>query len=232
MMIINKFDFNIYKLFIILAFLIPLIISTIYLINKKVNKIDLIYSIFIITISSLTFGKLFTIVTFGFSVSFRDASLSSYGGFLGVLIVAFFYSSFIKNKEMRNIYIIIIPLMYSISKLGCFFSGCCYGIPYNGIGKIKYPHFFDEYLFPIQLLEVITFLILFLFLFIWYKKKSSKYIIEITMIMGALLKGLLDYLRYSHLNQIISINQIVSLFIIIISLISIFIRYKTYSKYK
>ena len=55
---------------------------------------------------------------------------------------------------------------------------------------------------------------------------KGKSYLELTLIMGALFKGQLDLLRYSHINKIISINQIVSLIIITISLLSIYIRQK------
>ena len=46
-----------------------------------------------------------------------------------------------------------------------------------------------------------------------------KNIIYITIIVGALLKGLLDFLRNSHINQMISVNQIFSIILIVLVIV-------------
>ena len=71
-------------------------------------------------------------------------------------------------------------------------------------------------LFPIQIVETITFLIIF---FILHKLRNNKYIIYITIIICALSKFLLDFLRYEHIKKVISTNQIFSLILISITII-------------
>ena len=64
--------------------------------------------------------------------------------------------------------------MYAVGKIGCFFAGCCYGIEYNGFLNVTYNYSAIApkgiSLFPIQLLESIVFLIIFLYTFIKFHK--------------------------------------------------------------
>ena len=117
-----------------------------------------------------------------------------------------------------------IPLMYGISKIGCFLAGCCYGIKYNGPLSITYKYSLSApkniSLLPIQIIETITFILI--YLYISKKKKENKNIIGITLLLCGLSKFLLDYLRMNHIDKILTVNQIVSIPFIIIGLILYF----------
>ena len=110
--------------------------------------------------------------------------------------------------------VISLPLIYGISKIACFLSGCCYGIPANII-SVTYIDTLNIPLFPIQLLEAIIFIIIFV---ICNKLKNEKNIIPITILISAFFKFSLDFLRYNHLEKLITINQIISIIIVLISL--------------
>ena len=101
--------------------------------------------------------------------------------------------------------------MYGISKLGCFFAGCCHGIKYSGPFSISYPHLYSYTVFPVQLVESIAFLIIFIILNYIYRRKGSNNIIYYTIIFSSFSKFILDYFRFSHKNIFLSINQIISL---------------------
>ena len=91
-----------------------------------------LYFLLYITIS-FVFGKIFTLVTDKNSTSFITAGLSSYGGLIGVILGAFIFESILStDKKLIKYSIISLPLVYGVSKLGCFMAGCCFGIPYNG----------------------------------------------------------------------------------------------------
>ena len=114
--------------------------------------------------------------------------------------------------------------MYGISKIGCFLAGCCYGIKYNGPLSITYKYSLSApkniSLLPIQIIETITFILI--YLYISKKKKENKNIIGITLLLCGLSKFLLDYLRMNHIDKILTVNQIVSIPFIIIGLILYF----------
>ena len=203
-------------IFILLSFIINIIFNYIYLKNAISKK-----NILLLMIMNLSFcivsSKIMTLLSNNDSnLNLLNSGLSSYGGAIGIILSSLIYSKFIDNKMVIKSNILVLPLMYSISKLGCFFAGCCYGIPYNGIFNVVYVNKLNIQQFPIQLLESVIFFIIFLICIFNHKKENIAYIL---VFICALAKFILDYFRYSHLHQIISINQIVSIIIIIIDLI-------------
>ena len=219
-MTIKKFSFNIYMTCILLSLLIAIIYAFYYLKKDKVDKRLLWLSTTMIIPFTLVGGLMLSYITSPVKdLSFLSLGFSSYGGAIGLIAAVLIYEKISEVKEIKYRYIISIPLIYSISKLGCFFAGCCYGIPYNGPLYVYYPNIIKVKLFPIQLLESIVFLIIFVIINIVYNKYKNKYIIEYTIIIGAIAKFLLDFLRYSHLNIILSVNQWISIILVIVTLI-------------
>jgi phosphatidylglycerol:prolipoprotein diacylglycerol transferase len=113
--------------------------------------------------------------------------------------------------------------MYSIGKIGCFLAGCCYGIYYNGPFNVVYNYSYsapaEVRLFPIQLLESIVFLVIFIYFYLNSNKKSNKVLfIGKAIFICGISKFLLDYLRMSHAGQIISVNQLTSIIFMLIGM--------------
>ena len=81
--------------------------------------------------------------TFGFS---------SLGGMAGILLGVWIFTKISKEHkiELWTAYVLALGLMYAVSKLGCFFAGCCVGMRYQGPGSIRYLDngAAGEYLFP------------------------------------------------------------------------------------
>ncbi len=220
-------SFNFYGFFIILSLIIPLIFISIDLYKKNVKLEEILFLIFLELLCILFFGKLINyLMNYKTTKSnLLTIGLSSYGGVTGLVIslllfCKMFHYSFIHYLKKHIIYV---PLMYSISKLGCFFVGCCYGIKYSGIGSIIYNYSSmapkGVSLFPIQFVETLVFLIIFTFIF---KNRNKSNIISYTFIICGLSKFLLDYLRYSHINEIISINQIISIIFVLLGIIVLY----------
>jgi len=225
----TKLPFPTYGLFIILSLVLSSIFIIVSLKKKKISNktifLSLFMTIYFIIIFGLSFTQIVNYIQTGKSTTF---GLSSYGGAIGLLLSIFIFNIInIKNNEnITETYIISLPLFYSISKLGCFFSGCCHGITYNSIFSVLYE--LDGQVlsyFPIQLLESIVFLCIFIFLN-YLSNKKNNYVVYIAIIISAIAKFFLDYLRFSHINQFLSINQIVSIFFIIASLIYIIYKKK------
>ena len=152
---------------------------------------------------------------------FMEIGFSSYGAVIGTILVLILFAKQYKKsfKEMLTAILPSIPLMYGIGKIGCFLTGCCYGIEYNGIFNVMYKYSSSApsgvRLFPIQLVEAIVFILIFFYIY-QKKKKNSPKIISYVFILCGILKFLLDYLRASHVNIVLSTNQIVSLIFVII----------------
>lgn len=218
-MIINKIEFPIYITLILLSFVIAINFIYIFLKKQNINKNNIL--IYISTI--IPFGLLLSIVIC--YLIDKDGGLSSYVGCFTLILSSIFYEKI--NPSNNNYYIkstiMSLPLIYGISKLGCFFVGCCYGIPYSGILNVTYTSGLNIKLFPIQLLESIIFIILFICILLIYKKNKNN-IIEITILICALSKLLLDFLRYDHINKLVTTNQIISLILIILIIVNYIIR--------
>ena len=74
-------------------------------------------------------------------------------------------------------------------------------------------------LFPIQLVESVLFLLIFIYMLNCYvKKKRNEKTILNAVIMCSSAKFIFDFFRMSHVYVLISINQIISVCFIIISL--------------
>lgn len=100
-----------------------------------------------------------------------------YGGLLGGLLAGFIY---IKKKKYdmilyTDVITPCIPLFHMFGRLGCFLSGCCYGIksefgivyhnsPISSANGVRR--------FPVQLLEI--FLNIFLFIYLDHLEKQNK----------------------------------------------------------
>ena len=224
-MIFNKINFPIYGIIIIISVVIGMLYVLISL--RKDNYKDkniLLYFLMYIAFS-IVLGKMFTIITNPNINNFLTAGLSSYGGLVGVILAAIIFEKILPtNNKIIKYSIISLPLVYGLTKIACFIVGCCYGIPYSGILSVTYTHGLNEPLFPIQITETIVFLIIFI---ICHKLHNNKNIIYIVIILVSITKFLLDFLRYEHLQKIITVNQIFSIILLIGTIIIWIINNKT-----
>ena len=162
---------------------------------------------------------------FNGNFNFEKIGFLSYGAAIGGTIFILLYCIQFKKslKEIMAICLPSFPLMYSIGKVGCFLVGCCYGIEYNGIFKIMYKYSTNApnniYLFPVQLLESIIFLIIYIYMMYNYNKnKLNLKTFGIFFIISSLSKFIMDFLRMSH-NGIISLNQVISLIVLLLGIV-------------
>ena len=215
-----------YGLFVVIG-----ILSGLYIIYKNIKTLNYKkeenYGLILYILLGTLFGaKYFTLLTnfnkYKNNIDFNKIGLSSYGAAIGIIILLIIFAKQYKKnfKELINNILPAIPLMYGISKIGCFLAGCCYGIKYNGPLSITYKYSLSApnniSLFPVQITETIIFILI--YLYISKKKKENKNIIGISLFLCALAKFLLDYLRINHTGKILTINQIVSIPFIIAGL--------------
>jgi len=211
-MIINKFNFPIYGIMILISIIVG-ILYVVYNIKDKLTKEHLFY-FSILFLAFCFFGSLSLT-----RIIIHENGLSSYAGFISVILCAIIFEKILPNNNIYLKYSIIsLPLIYAIGKIGCFLAGCCYGIEYNGIFSVTYTNGLNIPLFPIQIVETIVFMIIFIIL---NKLKNSNFIIELTLLTCSLSKFLLDFLRYDHMTKLITKNQIISIIIFIISILLI-----------
>lgn len=125
-----------------------------------------------------------------------------YGGLIGGLLFVLLAGRIHKiavEEYIRN-FIFLIPFIHAFGRIGCFCAGCCFGVPYNGIGAVVFPeHSYalpNVRLFPVQLVEA-TILIGIAVLIIWLQIGNNwKYTIETYLLLYGIARFLLEYFRY------------------------------------
>ncbi|MGN0352530.1 MAG: prolipoprotein diacylglyceryl transferase family protein [Roseburia sp.] len=200
-----------YGIFFLTSILAGFFFLFLWLVKREVPKNIILYSM-LLNVSLMLYGaKMLTVITSGGAQNLLNAGFSSLGGVIGILVgIWIFQKIYGKQKEtFWTAYIVALPLMYGISKMGCFFSGCCYGIPYEGVGCVHYTNLKEitGSVFPVQLVESVAFFALFLSTLVVAKRVSQKTLTVTVLLLGIILKFLLDYLRDSHASKIISVNQ-------------------------
>ena len=150
------------------------------------------------------------------SSGFQVIGLYSFGGALGLLGSCIILGRV--TPEYRRSYweaaVLSAPVMYACGKIGCIYSGCCYGIPYAGKFAVNTVH---GQVFPIQALEAIVFLMIFICIIAFAIRKKLDY--DVAVIVYATAKFGLDFIRYTHQEALISFNQILCIAVVCIVLV-------------
>lgn len=212
-----------YAVFMLLSFIVSFSIAYILMVKKQVNKTLAFFSTLLNFILAMYCGYLFAFIT-SEEKSFRRIGFASIGGLIGVIIGTLILSILFKEykAELWKAYSTVIPLTYSISKMGCFFVGCCYGIKYNGIFSVTYhgnrPKATEVELFPVQLTETVVFLLIFILGLYLVYIRSCNHGIYVILGLCAIGKFSLDYLRESHQGIVLSVNQVMCILVVIIAI--------------
>ena len=150
------------------------------------------------------------------------------GGILGLMVCKKICR--ISVWKYAETYIPCLPLVHAFGRIGCALTGCCYGIPYDGIGAIVYHHSIiapnNTTLFPIQVVEAGADLLIVvsLLVYIFKKRKSQQNSILLYCTLYASVRFVLEFLRYDlDRGQFLwfSTSQWISLAVIGLSLIHI-----------
>lgn len=193
------------------------------LVRNGIPKEMVFYQLLMSLLCITTFSKIVTIVSsIDTKVNIFNAGFSSLGGAFGALVSAVIFTNIYRgNKKLiYETFALSLPLMYGIAKIGCHFAGCCYGIPYDGIFSTS-SVFCSEVtrLFPVQLAETVVFLLIFIISILMYYKKININYLSFEMMICALAKFMLDYLRYSNLGNIITFNQVICILFFIVGVV-------------
>ena len=154
-----------------------------------------------------------------------------YGGLIGGLIAAFITIKMKKMdmKKTTDFLAPIIPLFHFFGRIGCFLSGCCYGIE-SKIG-FTYKHSLVESAnnvnrFPIQLVESFYNLLIFILLTILYKKNKMKgKLIYLYLFIYSIGRFVFEFFRGDSYRGFIlglSTSQFISIIIFVIAVYMLF----------
>lgn len=158
--------------------------------KKSVERYDLAYSAVYTMIGAMIGSKLlFVLVSYkqimdlGLGIeAVIKGGFVFYGGLIGGAAGLFIYCKQFKLQfsHFSDIYVTVLPIGHAIGRLGCFFGGCCYGIPYSGPFSVTYAESADfstplnTPLFPVQLFEAAVLVILFICFVYLYHKNAEK----------------------------------------------------------
>lgn len=153
-----------------------------------------------------------------------------YGGLIGGLIASYITIKIRKMNIKRTTDFLtpVIPLFHFFGRIGCFLSGCCYGVK-SHIG-FTYKYSLIESAnnvnrFPIQLVESFYNLILFILLTIFYKKNKMKgKILYLYLVLYSIGRFIFEFFRGDEYRGFVlglSTSQFISIIIFVISIILI-----------
>lgn len=218
-----------YSIMILLSLVIGIAVQYRLNIKRGVKKNYALYLLPLGPLMSIEGGLLLTYITSG------RVGLSSIGGVAGMYAAALVIGIISRDKyslaAMLDNCTLVLPLIYSVSKVGCLLGGCCYGIAYHGPLCVEYSgsRIAGECLFPVQLAETVVFLVIFI-IGMHMMKKFRRNTVYVIFMLSASAKFLLDFLRYSHNGRIISVNQALCLAMMLIMVVIIVVRRCNYEK--
>ncbi|MBR6795301.1 MAG: prolipoprotein diacylglyceryl transferase, partial [Clostridia bacterium] len=153
-----------------------------------------------------------------------------YGGLLGGTLGLFIYAKQFKIDFFRysDIYATVLPVGHAIGRVGCFFAGCCYGIPHDGF--LSYTYTFSVGMTPlgvpllaIQLIEALLLFLLFLVLLslILLQKRRVGFCTAVYVITYAVLRFILEFFRGDKGRGVfvLSTSQWISLLLAVLVLV-------------
>lgn len=103
--------------------------------------------------------------------------------------------------ETLDIFSVVLPLGHAVGRVGCFFGGCCYGICYDGPFAVYYSDAagltpLHTPLLPIQLIEAVALLILFIIqLHLYGRKDKQGKLVQSYLLSYALIRFILEFFR-------------------------------------
>lgn len=146
-----------------------------------------------------------------------------YGGLTGAILVFFIY---VKRNHLdagaySDIATTAIPLFHTFGRMGCFLSGCCYGIPWeHGItyhySAIESANFVAR--FPVQLVEAgLNLCLFFLLLYFLNTNRFKSHLLHLYLLIYPSYRFLLEFLRGDEYRGFLfglSTSQIISIVLI------------------
>ena len=149
-----------------------------------------------------------------------------YGGLIGGIVGAVLGAWFTHDDLALYCDAIVpcIPLGHAFGRLGCFFAGCCYGMPYEGIGSLSFPAVGINYqTFPVQLLEMAINIGIFVYLIFYTHKVHKHYhVLYRYLLIYAVSRFALEFMRGDLVRGIsngLSTSQWISIGLFAISIL-------------
>ena len=188
-----------YGLMVAIGFFAGMIYIIKYTNNIPVKKDQMYDFLFYLIIFSIIGARLFyVLVNIDFFIQHPadiikiwQGGLVFYGGFITAILYTVWYCKYkkIDIKKLADIFAPAIALGHTFGRIGCFFSGCCYGKETQCFISIN-----NRY--PTQIIEAVGNLIIFFVLHKLYKKSHKNgYIFLLYLILYSALRFSIEFLR-------------------------------------
>ena len=152
-----------------------------------------------------------------------QGGLMFYGGFI-LSFAVFFFWCFVKKERplaLADLFCVVLPLAHAFGRIGCFFSGCCYGRDSDAWCAVVFPPGSPSWyehgrrtvsVLPTQLFEAAALIALFALLMAVYVR-YRRYTTGIYLIGYAVIRFGMEYLRGDPRAAVgpFSISQTISL---------------------
>ncbi len=156
----------------------------------------LIGAIFTYYAASYGLGRLIREFSRGDFSALRQMGLVFYGGLLAGLLGCWLAMRW-THADMRaytDSIVPCIPLGHAIGRIGCLLGGCCYGVPYSGPLAVRSVEGGNVLRFPIQAVESLANLLLFVAL-LRYAKKGKPRVLAVYLATYAVIRFTLEFFR-------------------------------------
>lgn len=204
-------EIPLYGIFFYLGIAVAALVALLICRRKKVAWYDVAYSGVYTMIGGLLGAKLlFLAVTFPKIIEEQIPLMAVlrggfvfYGGMLGGLLGLFIYVKqfHMRMGELLEIYATVLPLGHALGRVGCFFAGCCYGIPHDGALSHTYLYSIGSTpvgvpLLPIQLIEAVGLLLIFLLLLtVYWRGRHCGTAVVLYLTVYPILRFVLEFFR-------------------------------------
>lgn len=161
-------------------------------------------------IGSISFSDFFT------ALGAYVGGMVFYGGFFGAVAAVAIYSRFTKvvaRQDAMDLLSVCVPLFHVFGRVGCFLTGCCYGVvsdfgfPLYGINR-----------FPVQLVEALGNLaIFFVIMTLFRKNKFTGKLLVVYVFLYAPMRFVLEFFRGDTIRGFIfglSTSQFISVILL------------------
>jgi len=229
-----------YGLFVVMGIVLCCLIA-LMVAKKRQHQTSIVIALGAVGALGATVGaKLLTLLTMSMREGeillswsdFTGAGYSYYGGLFGffISIYVFIRCKKIEYEEYAKSYIFLPPLLHCFWKISCFMGGCCFGIPYTGIGFVIFPSCINALsgtrVFPVQLLESAIALLIAVIIIILEKINKLYWPVSVYLVMYGTTRFAIEFLRYHDAGTKIASGYVCSIISVVIGLIAISIKKK------
>ncbi|MGN1456379.1 MAG: prolipoprotein diacylglyceryl transferase, partial [Acutalibacteraceae bacterium] len=151
--------------------------------------------------------SIFNAIQTGSNISLETITQSGivfYGGLFGFLL-SFYYISVFRDKHSpvgaMDSVAVIIPLFHSVTRIGCFTAGCCYGCELDTFISVlyttqEYDRIITALRLPVQLIEALFNLVIFIILIVMFFCGIMKgKLIYVYLLLYSVVRFVLEFFR-------------------------------------